>query len=157
MATVELPQEPGASAGIGATTPKADQGEGGTSTLSRYSKLSLGFPPIPGFFRSRNSPSVLQPSARFATDTVEAALEGDTYVDATADASEDAGPGYAGKPEDDDDRHTIKGVIIDVAEQSASPELKQAGNGRGLNGATTEEKISDAPPTTTVVSADSFV
>ena len=158
LSIAELPQEPNASASSGATTPKAGQGEGGMSTLSRYSKLSLGFPPLPGFFRSHNSPSILQPSAKSTTDTAGEAREGDTFVDVTADSSEDAGSGHAGKPDDDDDRRTIKGVVIDATEQSATPEVKQGVDGQGLNGATSaEEKISDARSLTTVVSVDSFL
>lgn len=158
LSTAELPQEPGTSSSSGATTPKASQSEGGTSTLSRYSKLSLGFPPLPGFFRTRNSHSVLQPSAKPATETAEEPPGDDAVVDITADSSEDAGSGHAGKPEDDDDRRTIKGVIINTAEPSATPELKQDGNVQGLSGATSaEEKLSDATSLAPVVSVDSFI
>lgn len=161
LAATELPQEPNASPGSGVTTPKAGQGEGGTSTLSRYSKLSLGFPPLPGFLRSRNSPTIPQPWAKPATDTAEEAQEGGASVDVPPGSSEGAESGRAGKAEDDDDRRTIKGVVVNTAEQSAAPELKQGGNGQALNGATsTEEKIPDATSLTgvsTVVVIDSFV
>jgi len=156
LCATELPQEPDASPSSGVTTPKAGQGEGGTSTLSRYSKLSLGLPPLPGFFRSRHSPTIPQRSLKSGTDTAEEGREGGAFVDVPPSSSEGA---ESGRVEDDDDRRTIKGVIVDTAEQSATPELKQ---GNGLpNGATTaEEKIPDATPLTsvsTVVSVDSFV
>lgn len=159
LPTTELPQEPNASPSSGATTPKAGQGEGGTSTLSRYSKLSLGFPPLPGFFRSRNSPTILQPSAKSATDTTEEAREGGAFL--LPSSSEGAESGLAGNADDDDDRRTIKGVIVDTAEQSATPELKEGRNGQVPNSATAaEEKIPDATSLTsvsTVVAVDSFV
>lgn len=145
MQTTELPQELNSSP----TTPKAGQDEESTSTPSRYSKLSLGFPPLPGFFRSRNSPSILPASAKPARDTAEEG--GDAFVDVTTGTSEDAGSGQAGKPEDDDDRGTIKGVIIDTVEQSTTAQLK-AEDGR----VSSEEKISD-PASLTVVSVESFV
>ena len=157
LCTTELPQEPDASPSSGVTTPKAGQGEGGASTLSRYSKLSLGFPPLPGFFRSRHSPTIPQPSLKSTTDTAEEGREGDAFVDVPPSSSEGA---ESGRAEDDDDRRTIKGVIVDTAEQSASPELKQA-NGQVPNGATTaEEKVPDATSLTSVstaVAVDSFV
>ncbi|KAF8557393.1 hypothetical protein OG21DRAFT_1435255 [Imleria badia] len=155
LSIAELPQEPNASPSSGATTPKACQGEGGT--LSRYSKLSLGFPPLPGFFRSRHSPTFLQPLAKCATDTAEEGREGGAFVDVSPTSSEGAGSGRAGKPDDDDDRRTIKGVSVDTAEPSATPELKPEGNGQVPNGAASaEEKIPDAT-SLTVVAVDSCV
>lgn len=138
------------------TTPKACQGEGGTSTLSRYSKLSLGFPPLPGFFRSRNSPTTPQPSAKCTTETAEEARESGAFVDALSGSSEDAESGCGGKPDDDDDdRRTIKGVITDTAEQSVT---RQGGNGQVPNGASTaDEKTRGATSLSTVVPIDSFI
>jgi len=156
LSTTELPQEPNASPGSGVTTPKAGQGEGGTGTPSRYSKLSLGFPPLPGFFRPRNSPTIPHPWAKPATETAEEAQEGGAFVDVPPSSSEGAESGRAGKAEDEDDRRTIKGVVVDTAEQSADPELKQGGNGA----TSTEEKIPDATSLTsvsTVVAIDSFI
>ncbi|KAG9314722.1 hypothetical protein JVU11DRAFT_5531 [Chiua virens] len=107
--TTELPAEPNACSSSGATTPKAGPGEG-TSTLSRYSKLSLGFPPLPGFFRSRHSSTSVQTPTKC---TAEEGREGGASVDAASDSSDDAGSGHTRKSEDDDDRRTIKGVSVD--------------------------------------------
>ncbi|KAG8220167.1 hypothetical protein J3R82DRAFT_1200 [Butyriboletus roseoflavus] len=158
LLTAELPQESNASPSSGVTTPKAGPGEGGTSTLSRYSKLSLGFPPLPGFFRSRNSPTTPQPSAKSTTDTAEEAREGGAFVDVPSDSSEAAESGRGGKPEDDDDRRTINGVIIDGAEQSVTSAVKQGGNVHVPNGAcAAEEKTCGATSLSTVVPIDSFI
>ncbi|KAF8446366.1 hypothetical protein L210DRAFT_3475070 [Boletus edulis BED1] len=149
VSTAELSQEPDASPSSGATTPKAGQGEGGTSTISRYSKLSLAFPPLPVFFRSRNSPTILQSSAKSATDTVEEARDSVAFVGVSPSSSEGTESGHAGRAEDDDDRRTIKGVIVDAAEPD--------GNGEARDGATSAaEKIVDAT-SLTVVAVDSFV
>lgn len=157
LSTAELPQEPDASADSGATTPKGDPSEGGTSTVSRYSKLSLGFPPLPGFFRSRNSPSIVQ---RSATDTGEEGRESGALVDVPPDSSEVAEIGRIGKVEDDDDRRTIKGVIVDSAEQSATAELKPGTDGHVPNGAVSAgEKVADAQSlngVSSVVAVDRF-
>lgn len=161
LSTAELPEEPGASPSSGAATPKVGQSEGGTSTLSRYSKLSLGFPPLPGFFRSRNSPTTPKPPAKFTTDTTEEPQESGAFLDVLSNPLEVAEPGRAGKPDDDDDRRTIKGVIVETAEQSVTSELKQGDNGQIPNGAASAgEKLPPAmslSTVSTVVPMDSFV
>lgn len=151
LPTSELPEESSASTS-GVTTPKAGLGEASTSTLSRYSKLSLGFPPFPGFFRSRHSPTTPQASVRLAPDTAEEDLGSDSSVDVSPSSTEAVDAGRIGKAEDDDDRRTIKGVIVDTAEQSVTAGLKLNGNGT----ASAEEKIPDAA-SLTVVAGDSFV
>lgn len=88
---------------------------------------------------------------------MEEAREGGAFAEASPSSSEGAGSGRAGKPDDEDDRRTIKGVIVDTAEPSATAELKQGGNGQVPNGtASAEEKIPDAT-SLTVVAVDSCV
>ncbi|KAG1749611.1 uncharacterized protein EDB91DRAFT_1108704 [Suillus paluster] len=86
----------------GATTPTATAPftEGG-STFSRYSKISIGFPPLPGFLRSRNASAIGRASVRLDPET-----------------DEEAQDGVQGAPmgEDEEDRRTIRGVVVDCGE-----------------------------------------
>ncbi|KAF8845490.1 hypothetical protein BDN67DRAFT_920108 [Paxillus ammoniavirescens] len=159
LSVAELPQEGDISSNSGAITPTATSTDGGTSTLSRYSKISLGFPPLRGFLRSRNSSTVLRSSAKTVADAVEERQEIDTS------GGTPSGPlelvDSSGKPDDDDDRRTIKGVIVDHTEQSANSGVKEAGNGHVPDAAASaQEKHPDKTSLTTpstVVSVDGFL
>jgi hypothetical protein len=158
LIVAELPQEDDTSSNCGATTPTATSTEGGTSTLSRYSKISLGFPPLRGFLRSRNSSTVLRSSAKTVPDAVEERQE------IATSGGTPSGPlelvDSSGKPDDDDDRRTIKGVIVDHTEQSANSDVKEAGNGHMPDAASAQEKHPDKSSLTTpstVVSVDGFL
>ncbi|KIK97882.1 hypothetical protein PAXRUDRAFT_824462 [Paxillus rubicundulus Ve08.2h10] len=161
LSAAELPQEDDISSSCGATTPTATSTDGGTSTLSRYSKLSLGFPPFRDFLRSRNSSTVLRSSAKTVPDPVEERQEIDISGGTPSDLLELANS--SGKLIDDDDRRTIKGVVVDhTAEQSADSDVKGAGNGHTMpdGTASAQEKHPDETALTTpspVVSVDGFL
>lgn len=81
-----------------ATTPTAST-DGGTFT--RYSKISIGFPPLPGFLRSRNASAMSRVSPRSDPEAVE-----ETQGGVTSELpSETVG-------DDEDDRRTIRGVVV---------------------------------------------
>ncbi|KIJ68818.1 hypothetical protein HYDPIDRAFT_107065 [Hydnomerulius pinastri MD-312] len=149
----ELPQENSSPSESGATTPTATSTEGGTGTLSRYSKISLGFPPLPGFLRSRNPSAVLRPSTKSVAETVEEPAENGTSSGSSESVE---------RADDDDDRRTIKGVIVDHTEQTvANSEVKEAGSGHVPDGAaSTQEKLPDGTSlntSSTVVSVETFL
>ncbi|OAX43649.1 hypothetical protein K503DRAFT_814528, partial [Rhizopogon vinicolor AM-OR11-026] len=95
----------------GATTPTAGVPSSDGSTFSRYSKISLGFPPLPGFLRSRNTSSMGRVSGRSDPEAAEGAQDGvasGLSSDRVGDDDDD----------DDDDRRTIRGVVVGCAEEA---------------------------------------
>jgi hypothetical protein len=93
----------------GSTTPTATAPftEGGT--FSRYSKLSIGFPPLPGFLRSRNVSGIGRASVRLDPET------GCEAQDGVQGATSGLPAPNLGTGEDEEDRRTIRGVV-DCAE-----------------------------------------
>lgn len=139
----ELPPEvdspPRSGRGMGTTTPT----EG--TTHSRYSKLTLGFPPLTGFLRPRNPASILRSSPRSACEQTEEGPRS-SAVWSTASSS---GPGESVRQtgsEDDDDRRTIKGVRVHHTEQTDEGKVM---NGRVPSEPSTEEKLTDGSSLTT--------
>lgn len=94
----------------GSTTPTAIAPftEGGT--FSRYSKLSIGFPPLPGFLRSRNASASGRVSVKLDPETGEEAQDG-----VQGAMSGLSGPNLR-MGEDEEDRRTIRGVVVDCEE-----------------------------------------
>ncbi|KAF9234964.1 hypothetical protein BU15DRAFT_78512 [Melanogaster broomeanus] len=124
---LELPQE-NTPSNCSPTTPIATSTtDRGRSTLSRYSKISLGFPPLPDFLRSRNPSTFLRSPVKSVPDGLEDAEETNAPTGTLPSSSGFAAS--AGGPDEDDDRRTIRGVTVDHTEQTASPEVKEAGNG----------------------------
>ncbi|OJA12917.1 hypothetical protein AZE42_05077 [Rhizopogon vesiculosus] len=97
----------------GATTPTAGVPSSDGSTFSRYSKISLGFPPLPGFLRARNTSSMGRVSGRSDPEAAEGAQDG-----LASGLSSDR----VGDDDDDDDRRTIRGVVIGCAEEAKAVE-----------------------------------
>ena len=91
-----------------ATTPTASA-DG--SAFSRYSKISIGFPPLPGFLRSRNASAMGRLSQRPDPEPVEEPQDG-------------VAPGLlpSERVDDDDDRRTIRGVAIECGEEAKAVE-----------------------------------
>ncbi|KAG0696266.1 hypothetical protein DFH29DRAFT_951775 [Suillus ampliporus] len=90
----------------GATTPTATVPftEGG-STFSRYSKISIGFPPLPGFLRSRNASAIGRASVRLDPEIGEEAQDG------VQGATRFSAPNLSLRMGDEEeDRWTIRGV-----------------------------------------------
>lgn len=92
----------------GSTTPTATAPftEGGT--FSRYSKLSIGFPPLPGFLRSRNTSAIGRVSVRLDPET--------GWEDGVHGATSGLPAPNLRMGEDEEDRRTIRGVVVDCEE-----------------------------------------
>lgn len=92
----------------GSTTPTATTPFTEGSTFSRYSKLSIGFPPLPGFLRSRNA-SVGRVSVKLDPETGWEAQDG-------AQGATSGLPAPNLRIGEDEDRRTIGGVVVDCEE-----------------------------------------
>ncbi|KAG2345336.1 hypothetical protein BDR05DRAFT_1058436 [Suillus weaverae] len=110
----ELPAEVEAES-TGSTTPTAPApfAEGGT--FSRYSKLSIGFPPLPGFLRSRNASVIGRASVRLDPET------GWEVQDGVQGATSGLPAPNLRMGEDEEDRRTIRGVVVDCEGKSVEP------------------------------------
>ncbi|KAG1889304.1 hypothetical protein F4604DRAFT_2015644 [Suillus subluteus] len=93
----------------GSTTPTATVPFTEGSTFSRYSKLSIGFPPLPGFLRSRNASAIGRASVRLDPETAWEAQDG--VQGATSGL-----PAPNLRIGDDEDRRTIRGVVTECEE-----------------------------------------
>ncbi|EIW86351.1 hypothetical protein CONPUDRAFT_133794 [Coniophora puteana RWD-64-598 SS2] len=97
----------GDGSGSGAVTPTASSNDG--SAFSRYSRISIGLPQLPGFWRSRTSSSIA-PSVKRET-------ENGHPVHANGSAADgEASTGQAPEQpirDDEDDRRTIRGLDMD--------------------------------------------
>ncbi|KAG2109660.1 uncharacterized protein F5147DRAFT_691713 [Suillus discolor] len=93
----------------GSTTPTATTPFTEASTFSRYSKLSIGFPPLPGFLRSRNGSAVGRVSVKLDPETGWEAEDG--VQGATSGL-----PAPNLRIGEDEDRRTIRGVVVDCEE-----------------------------------------
>lgn len=92
----------------GSTTPTATSSDG--SAFSRYSKISIGFPPLRGFLRRNASTSAtIRVSVRSDPEAGEEAQDGVAL--ASGASSERVG-------DDDDDRRTIRGVVVERGEEA---------------------------------------
>ncbi|KAG2049835.1 hypothetical protein BDR06DRAFT_960931 [Suillus hirtellus] len=92
----------------GSTTPTATTPFTEGSTFSRYSKLSIGFPPLPGFLRSRNA-SVGRVSVKLDPETGWEAQDG-------AQGATSGLPAPNLRIGEDEDRRTIGDVVVDCEE-----------------------------------------
>lgn len=101
-ADVEAESSTSPESGSSTPTATAPFTEGGT--FSRYSKLSIGFPPLPGFLRSRNASAIGRASVRLDPETGWEAQDG--VQGATSGL---AAPNLR-MGEDEEDRRTIRGV-----------------------------------------------
>ncbi|KAG2160166.1 uncharacterized protein EDB93DRAFT_1113719 [Suillus bovinus] len=93
----------------GSTTPTATTSLTEGSTFSRYSKLSIGFPPLPGFLRSRNGSAVGRASVKLDPETGCEAQDG--VPGATTGL-----PAPNLRMGEDEDRRTIRGFVMDCEE-----------------------------------------
>lgn len=93
----------------GSTTPTATVPFSEGSTFSRYSKLSIGFPPLPGFLRSRNASAIGRTSVRLDP---EIAWEGPDGVQGATSGL--LVPNL--RVGEDEDRRTIRGVVVECEE-----------------------------------------
>lgn len=103
LADVEAESSTSPESGSSTPTATAPFTEGGT--FSRYSKLSIGFPPLPGFLRSRNASAIGRASVRLDPETGWEAQDG--VQGATSGL---AAPNLR-MGEDEEDRRTIRGVV----------------------------------------------
>lgn len=125
--------------GVGTITPT----EG--TTHSRYTKLSLGFPPLTGFLRPRYPASILRSSPRSACERTEGEPQSPAVSSmASSSGSEEFGRQTGG--EDEDDRRTIKGIRLHHTEQTDEGKVV---NGHVPHEPSTEEKLSDGSSLTT--------
>ncbi|KAI6032096.1 UV radiation resistance protein and autophagy-related subunit 14-domain-containing protein [Pisolithus microcarpus] len=125
--------------GVGTITPT----EG--TTHSRYTKLSLGFPPLTGFLRPRYPASILRSSPRSACEGTEGEPQSPAVSSmASSSGSEEFGRQTGG--EDEDDRRTIKGIRLHHTEQTDEGKVV---NGHVPHEPSTEEKLSDGSSLTT--------
>lgn len=102
-AEVRLPSE------SGSTTPTAASSDG--SAFSRYSKISIGFPPLRGFLRSRNASASATGRVSVRSDPEVGEEAQDGVALASGVSSERVG-------DDDDDRRTIRGVVVECGEEA---------------------------------------
>lgn len=93
----------------GSTTPTATVPFTEGSTFSRYSKLSIGFPPLPGFLRPRNASVIGRASVRLDPETAWEAQDG--VQGATSGL-----PVPNLRMGEDEDRRTIRGVVVECEE-----------------------------------------
>ncbi|EGO19453.1 hypothetical protein SERLADRAFT_478872 [Serpula lacrymans var. lacrymans S7.9] len=142
---VEQPQENSSPITSGSATPTAaaaTTNDSGTFSKYPYPKISLGFPPLPGFFRSRN-PSASRPSdppPAISETSAEVHQNGNASTNEVADERDSDGSNS-----DDDDHRTIQGVSIDAVDE-ADPAIKESleppyTNGVTANGEAHQEKV----------------
>ncbi|KAG1757999.1 hypothetical protein EDB19DRAFT_1660165 [Suillus lakei] len=109
----------------GSTTPTATVPFTDGGTFSRYSKLSIGFPPLPGFLRSRNASGIGRASVRLDPET------GWEAQDGVQGATSGLPAPNLRMGEDEEDRRTIRGAVVDSEE------------GKGVEGVSVSERAKE--------------
>ncbi|KAH7916489.1 hypothetical protein BJ138DRAFT_1075462 [Hygrophoropsis aurantiaca] len=144
QSNIDLPVDDNSPPNSGSTTPVASNAEA-SSGFSKYSKLSIGFPPLPGFFRSRSVTSRSEKPVAAHNDEADESSNTPASLaagDAIMDVSRRLG-------EEDEDRRTIRGVTVDC-DDNAKVEGKHVANGHCGPQSTGEKSVdgSTAPPAT---------
>ncbi|KAG2370284.1 hypothetical protein BDR07DRAFT_1386932 [Suillus spraguei] len=121
----------------GSITPTATAPviEGGT--FSRYSKLSIGFPPLPGFLRPRNASAIGRVSVRLDP---EAGWEAQDGVQGATSGL----PAPNLRMGEDEDWRTIRGVVVDC-EEGKDVEAREVSVSEGAK-ESMEKTAGDTPP-----------